>query len=200
MAEAAYATLTILHIPPMYIELSLPEGTSGDWEIRTFYEGDTKYQALFKSGILMMANTFDIVEEYVDFLSRAEGTILINGLGIGMCCQYLLKKPSVTALTVVEFEPDAIKLVAPYFKSDLRFETIQADALTFQPPQGVRYDYVWHDIWTQYRSANLESMDSLFEKYRNIAGWQGAWAREKCITLQCTEQTRSQVNRFSDQK
>lgn len=167
----------------MYIELNLPEARMGAWSIQTFYKKDMRYQKLMNGPIMMMANTPDVVKEYEDFLLRAEGSILINGLGIGMCCQYLLEKASVTDITVIEYEKTLIDLLADNFHCPPRCVIIHENAFTYTPPKNKHYDYVWHDIWTYYMSKNLKDMEILFQKFQGISSWQGAWCYEKCLEL-----------------
>ena len=159
----------------MYIELNLPEQKLNDWAIESFQQDGRKYQKLTKGGITWMVNTPDIVKDFVDFLTRAEGSILINGLGIGMCCHHLLAKDTVTDLTVIEYEKDIVELIAPHFEVDPRCTIIHGDAYTYEPPSGKIYDYVWHDVWTYVSTRNLEEYERLYNKYRNIAKWQDGW-------------------------
>lgn len=160
----------------MHIELNFPELQSADWKIETFHQNGFKYQRLIdKKGIIKMLNTPDIVKDFETFLNIAEGSILINGLGMGMCNVHLLKKESVRDLTVIEFDKSLVDFISPFFADEPRCTIIHGDALSWEPPKGKRYDYVWHDIWTNPSARNVAQIDFLKEKYTNIAGWQGAW-------------------------
>ncbi|MDA7316288.1 hypothetical protein PJ201_17580 [Escherichia coli] len=108
------------------------------------------------------------------------GRVLINGLGLGMVLHAILQKDDVTHVTVIEKEQDVINLVAASFATDLRVEIINADAMEYCPPAGVTYNACWHDIWTDFATANLAQMDKLESKYRDICDWQGSWGREEC--------------------
>ncbi|MGC6738966.1 hypothetical protein ACP0FZ_31065, partial [Escherichia coli] len=85
----------------------------------------------------------------------------INGLGLGMVLHAILQKDDVTHVTVIEKEQDVINLVAASFATDLRVEIINADAMEYCPPAGVTYNACWHDIWTDFATANLAQMDKL---------------------------------------
>lgn len=172
----------------MHIPLDLVEKATDDWKIESFQVEGVKYQQLTCKGIIMMANTPPIVAQYVHFLEIAAGNILINGLGMGMCSQYLLNKADVSSLTVVEFRT-VIELVSSNFAHYPNHRVVHANAFEFDPPKDIIYDFVWHDIWTLYSSRNLQEMDILFDKYSKIALWQGAWAREDCIKMQIKEKT-----------
>ena len=66
----------------------------------------------------------------------------------------VLKKPDVTDVTVVEIDQDVIDLVGSTYAGDRRLAIVNADAFTYQPPEGQRYGMVWHDIWDGIRTAN----------------------------------------------
>lgn len=172
----------------MYIELNLPEQQYGDWTLDSFHKNGKQYQQLHKGNLLMMANTPEITADYVEFLHAAQGAIHINGLGIGLCCQYLLAKPEVTKLVVLETEPAILRLVAPYFQNDPRCTILQADAYTYEPPKGAIYDFVWHDIWTYKAALNVAQMEGLFARYAPYAKWQGAWSQAACRQLKQKEE------------
>ena len=106
--------------------------------------------------------------------------ILINGLGLGVCLAAILESDVPEKIVVVEKSEDVIKLVGPTFENDSRVEIIHADALEYKPPKGEKYDAVWHDIWPNICSDNLESMKKLHRKYGRRAAWQGSWARGLC--------------------
>ena len=167
----------------MHIELNLPEKKLGEWSIQSYSIDGINYQKLMKGNFLVMANTPDIVTEYEDFLTKAKGSVLINGLGMGLCCQYLLNKKELIELTVIEKEPSIVALIAPHFNKDKRCTIICGDAFNYQAPSGKMYDFVWHDIWYYYSSKNLEQIHLLTNKYAKIASWQGAWCEQKCRDL-----------------
>lgn len=164
----------------MYIELNFEERKSGDWSIETFYQDGIKYQKLVHKGVIMMINTPEIVKDFEAFLKIGDGSILINGLGMGMCNVHFLKKETVTDLTVIEYNKELVDFIRPYFADEPRCTIIHADALTYEPPAGKRYDFVWHDIWTTQSASNVKNMDILFDKYKDITGWQSAWREAIC--------------------
>lgn len=163
----------------MYIELNIKEQQIGDWSIKSLYDNDKKYQQLLFGQEIKMANTPDIVADYIEFLNIAEGNILINGLGIGMCVAHLLKKQTTKHITVIELNESIFQLVTPYFKNNANCTLVCGNAFNFEPSKGTIYDYVWHDIWTYITADNVKQAEHLFNKYKNIAKWQGAWNLDK---------------------
>jgi hypothetical protein len=106
--------------------------------------------------------------------------VLINGLGIGVCFELLA--PYVQHFTVVELSASVIRLVAPHYQARYpgRIEIIQANALTYRPPKGVRYNAVFHDIWDFISHNNLAEMRHLQRRYGRLCDWQDSWARRYC--------------------
>jgi hypothetical protein len=132
-----------------------------------------------RHGTVVMSDTPAEKQDHYGFVHAAKGHCLINGLGIGMCLKAVLLKESVTAVTVVEKSADVIALVAPYY-TDPRVEIVHSCAFEYEPPKGVRYGAVWHDIWDNICSDNIEQMKRLHRKYGRRAGWQGSWCRWEC--------------------
>jgi hypothetical protein len=134
---------------------------------------------------IWMSDTPAECREHRDPIERAHGHCLVNGLGLGLCVNAMLQKKGVCKVTVIESSPDVIKLVAPHYRKRFgeRFECIEADAYAWQPPKGVRYQVVWHDVWPAICGDNLPHMIKLHRKYGSKADWQGSWQRAECEWL-----------------
>lgn len=182
----------------MKIDIDVPDGISGNWKVETFEvkEDDLSqkisilktgrgvppgtYKKLMRDGICVMSNTPDEIRDFLRFVWRSKGSILVNGLGIGVLLKALLDKPDVTDVTVIEKSEDVIKLVAPTYLVDSRVTIINADAFEYKPPQNKRYNAVWHDIWDYITSDNLEEMKKLHRKYGKNSDYQESWCRYAC--------------------
>lgn len=180
----------------MNIETLPPDGDKGEWRIESFrvsqeesdftriraiqhpeeYVPAGSYKKLTRKGAIVMSNTPMELKEHRRFIYKAEGVVLINGLGLGVCLAAILGKPEVTSVTVIEISPDVIGLVGPSFASDKRVAIIEANAFTWKPPYGQHYDVVWHDIWQDMCADNLPEMTRLKRKYGRRCDWQGCWA------------------------
>ncbi|XAI96552.1 methyltransferase [Microcystis phage Mae-JY35] len=177
--------------------VDIPEGRSGPWSVERF-EVDKSSVALMRLSFegrgcrpgtytrlnhasrgVVMSDTPAEQRDHMGFIHRARGHVLINGLGIGMCLRAVLRKLEVSAVTVVEVDPEVIALVGPHY-SDPRLEIVNASAFDYQPPKGVRYGAVWHDIWDTICADNLPEMHRLHRKYGRRADWQGSWCRWEC--------------------
>lgn len=140
-----------------------------------------KYKRLTRSGRVIMSNTPAEMRDLSWFICQARGNVLINGLGLGCALAKILGKEDVKFVTVIENSKDVIKLIAPFFKNDPRVTIIHADAFEWKPPQGIRYNAVWHDIWDDICGDNLPEMTRLHRKYGRRTDWQGSWCKELCL-------------------
>jgi hypothetical protein len=188
----------------MNIEINVPDGISGGWAVETFTvsEDDAQFarmRAMFHGGRgyvpagtykrlirthgfkdVIMSNTPDEIRDFMGFVWKAKGSVLVNGLGLGVLLKALIDKPDITDITVIEKSEDVIKLVAPTYLTDKRVTIINADAFEYEPPQGKRYNAVWHDIWDGICSDNLKEMEILHRKYGRKTDYQESWCREQC--------------------
>lgn len=147
------------------------------------------YTGLWRGDTLVMSDTPAEMEDHLPMIRAATGRILIMGLGLGMVLSACLDLPSVEHATVVELSEDVIALVGPYYENRYgsRLSIVHADALTWEPPEGVYYDAIWHDIWDVAGPENLPTMYLLRQKYRQRARWQGCWAYQECIRMAAAE-------------
>ena len=190
-------------------KVDIPEGQSGNWHIERFEVSEEAaslerlrsafnpgrrmpvpvgqytrlmYEAPNRMRTLVMSDTPAEISDHLEPIYRAKGQVLVNGLGLGVVVKAMLEKPEVKSLTVIEFSPDVIALVGDYYVAQYgdRLEIVNADAFTWQPPRGVRYTIVWHDIWNHICSDNLPEMHRLHRKYGRRTDWQGSWCRAEC--------------------
>ena len=133
------------------------------------------YTRLMVEGKLVMSDTPKEKNDHCALFRNAQGHVLLNGLGLGCCLNVVRNSKDVTHVTVIESNPDVIAVVAPHFPG---VEIIHADALEWKPPKGVRYNAVWHDIWSDMCTDNLLEMHCLHRRYGRRCDWQGSWSRE----------------------
>jgi len=186
---------------------TVPCGKQGDWSVEEFVitqgEADLnnlrcsmnrrhmfrlsagRYKRLMHSrrGVVMSNTPMEIHSNY-EALHAATGSVLINGLGMGMLLEAVLAKPDVTAVRVIELEADVIALVGPHFAHDPRVTIVHADAYTYSPAKGEVFDFVWHDIWDDITPDNLKHMKRLTSKYRKPRSKaQAVWSRSMIEAL-----------------
>lgn len=82
---------------------------------------------------------------------NARGDVLIGGLGMGMILWPILRKRSVTSVTVLENNPDVTALILPTLDRAVgrrKLEVIEADARGWETDR--RFDYIWLDCIPAY--------------------------------------------------
>lgn len=183
-------------------ECIVPNGVCGNWRVESFivsadaseatkfraaitgrpgeYVPKGDYKRLRRGSVTIMSNTPMEANTNREFVQRAQGNVLISGLGLGLVLNAILKKPEITLVTVIEKYAEVITLVWPSFESDPRCHIVHADALEYRPPRGAYYDAVWHDIWDSINPGNLPEMTCLHRRYARRCGWQGSWAKKLC--------------------
>lgn len=142
------------------------------------------YTGLYCKGRgVIMSDTPDEIRDHYSAIMEATGHVLINGLGLGVVLQAVARKPEVTKVTVIEISSDVIQLVGFHYQQMFgdKVEIIQADAYEYQPPKGIRYGYVWHDIWDSLCIDNLSEMAKLHRKYGKKAQKQDSWGKAWCL-------------------
>lgn len=184
-----------------YSKSDLPEGKSGDWTLERFDVPPVpfdpaldirpdwaktppgRYTRLRRRNEAFMTDTAHewwTQKSAIDEARRRGGRILITGLGLGMIVEAILNDPDchVEKITVVELSPDVIRLVAPHLMARYsdRLEIINGDAFTWQPPDGVHYSVIWHDIWPNpHDPQNLPEIERLHARFQDLCDWQSSW-------------------------
>lgn len=185
--------------------VDVPEGQSGEWRVErfavskddvflhnlqcAFHAGQGNramrpgtYTRLLCGGEVIMSDTSAEKMDHYSIVRAANGTVLLNGLGLGMVANACLMKAEVEKVVVIEKSPQVISLVAGHWtnKWGARFCSVLDDAFEYQPPKGRRYGAVWHDIWSAICTDNLPEMAKLHRKYGKRCDWQGSWGKEMC--------------------
>lgn len=128
-----------------------------------FQINEGKYVRLVVNGELMMSDTG--MERYSnrEFIKKANGKILIAGLGIGMVLKNILDKPEVTEVLVIEKYQDVIDLVKPKFNHP-KLKVIQENIFNYKTKE--KFDVIYFDIWPSINTDNLEEIKILHNKFK----------------------------------
>ena len=147
------------------IEVNIPEGISGNFEIAHYTSETTdnmwqtylnmknethdSHIVLLKEGCSMpiMQDSEAEYNEHQWLWDNATGDILIGGLGIGMIHQSLIDNPNVTSITIIELEQDVVDLVWEHCAKDDSFTLVVDNFETWTPPEDSSFDTVWGDTW-----------------------------------------------------
>lgn len=123
----------------------------------------------------------------LDFVYRANGNVLIAGLGIGMIVLAIQDKPEVEKITIVELEQDVINLILPSLPINEKVNVICSDIHDFETDE--KFDVVYCDIWNNIDGENYEEMKKLTRKFKskinreNKESFIGHWRKADCVRL-----------------
>lgn len=174
---------------------NIPAGTHGLWEVRkrnvpaylmlckgAEYVPCTE---LFRStlatlnqdhGELVMVDHWIECKTHLEFILKAKGRILITGLGLGCVVRGLVSHGKATSITVIERDQSVIKLVGSWMPPTIQI--IHADIRDWAKSNREKYDYAWHDLWSDkdteephLQAIHAEIIFALSDYIR----YQGAW-------------------------
>lgn len=143
------------------------------------------YARLMVDDEIMMTDTAFEKATAFEFLQRAQGSVLITGLGLGVILPPLCSNKRVKKILVIEKSQDVIDLVWPTFESAYsKLHVKCADAFDWHPGKE-RFDTIWFDIWPSINDDNLPAITKLKRRYGqwlnrdNPSRWQGAWVERR---------------------
>lgn len=118
------------------------------------------------------------------FCKRANGDVLIAGLGIGMILMAIQDKEEVKSITIIEKHDEIINLVGEQLPLNEKVTLINEDIFNWIPPKNKKYDTVYFDIWNNICGDDWEEHKKLRRKYarrvnrNNAQHWINSWRRE----------------------
>lgn len=144
-------------------------------------EPGTIVQLRNKYGTVMMSDTEMERRTSTYFLIKANGDVLIGGLGLGMVLLAVQAKEEVNSITVVELQQEIIDLVVPQLPLNGKVNVVCGDVFTWYPPKGVKYNTIYFDIWNACCDDNYEEMKKLHRRFarrlnrENPNCWMSCW-------------------------
>lgn len=136
----------------------------------------------------MMSDTrMEQISNY-EVVRKAEGDILIAGLGLGMILLPIVNNSDVQSVTVIEKYPDVVALVEAPIRHHLgkrskKLTIVNADIFQWRPERkGRQFDVIYFDIWPDICTDNLEEMTKLrraFAPYLRVGGWAACWKQDE---------------------
>ena len=135
---------------------------------------------------VMMSNTPMEINTNKYFVHKANGNVLIAGLGLGMIVLAIQDKPEVTSIVVIEKYKEIIDLVASQLPLNNKVKIINSDIFDWQP-NGHRFDTVYFDIWDNICGDNYEEMKKLHRKFcrkinrENPNNYIDSWRKYDCM-------------------
>ena len=163
-----------------YKNIEIPDATLGKWELKReilksgeafvcrdflvpddgrlipqigFFTEPFDFPAVLEGGREWMTLMPNETVTIAPAIERARGKVLTYGLGLGYFAYHASMKDSVTSVTVVELDPDVIKLfetfILPQFPNRDKIRIVCADAFDYAEKRAPdeRYDLIFSDFW-----------------------------------------------------
>ena len=102
------------------------------------------------------------------FLQKANGDVLIFGLGLGLIVFPLINDDLIKSITVVELYQDLIDIVQPKIKEfdkSNKVKIVQGDCFTYELPKGQKFDSIYFDVWLNICSDYYKEHKQLKRRY-----------------------------------
>ncbi len=133
-----------------------------------------------EQGEIVMEDSARELRKHLPIWLAAKGRVLVAGLGLGCVVRGLLVNPRVEHIDVVEIDAGILRVVGAEFAGEPRVSLHLGDALKWDQP-GARWDYAWHDLWTD-GDVHLHGLHAkLFVRFADRVDHQGAWAFPRYI-------------------
>lgn len=146
------------------VQMELIRNRRDYWLVRGL-KPNFEYVKLIKKGDgIMMSDTPMERNTNEAFLKKANGDVIIFGLGLGLIVLPLLSDPTIKSITVVELYQDLIDKITPILKQydkQNKLTVVQGDAFTYKPLKTAKFDTVYFDIWIAISDDNYEEQKKL---------------------------------------
>jgi len=148
-------------------------------------EPGTIVQLRDKHGTLMMSDSEMERRTNRDLLWKANGDVLIAGLGLGMVLLPVQAKQEVNTITVVEIHQEIIDMIVPRLPLNGKVTAICGDIFEWYPPPGVKYDTIYFDIWNDLCTDDYQDRKRLHRRFgrrlnrSNPKCWISSWRYEE---------------------
>lgn len=163
-----YKNMTELLKPCKNGDFEICHFTVSDKDIRAMIDGIPagQYVKLTHNGDVVMSNTPMEQRTNREFCRKANGDVLVGGLGIGMIILAIQDKPDVKSITIIEKSQEVIEMVASQLPFNDKVKIACDDVFTWKPEKGQKFDCVYMDIWNWVNSDVWEEeMKPLKRKY-----------------------------------
>jgi len=143
-----------------------------------------------KNGETIMSDTW--MEQYTnhEIIEKANGNVLIAGLGIGLIILPIQAKECVKSIVIIEKYQEIIDLVLPHLPLNNKVKVICADIDTYEPKNNIKFDTIYFDIWNNITADNYPQMKDLHKKFRKFLNnkvnpncFIESWRRSDCRRL-----------------
>ena len=165
-------TIDSIVLSEEHVRLEQMRNFRNNWLVRGLKSDFPYIRLMTKLGDIMMSDTPMERNTNYSFIQKANGDVIIFGLGLGLVIIPLLKKENVKSILVVELYQDLIDLVEPILKkhdTENKLSVIQGDCFEIHKsiPKDKKFDCVYGDIWISISQDNYEEMKILTKNWKN---------------------------------
>ena len=116
-----------------------------------YFDKKFSYLALLKNNEIWMSLNPNEIKTMEPYIERAQGHVLVLGLGMGYVAYMMANKKEVKSVTVIEKDSNVINifnnLLWPSFSSKEKIKIINDDALSYLKRKQKDFNYIFADIW-----------------------------------------------------
>lgn len=188
--KQTFGPWTMERMPQPDVTLAFVMGIGADGY--TILHRPTEATMHLDRGVIVMEDSRRELRKHLPIWLTARGRVLVTGLGLGCVVRGLLANPAVEQIDVVEIDDDILRVIGPEFARDPRVTLHHDDALTIQFHPAARWDFAWHDLWTE--DEGLQGLHvQLFARFWRRVGRQGAWAFPRHFAKVASRKLRSPI-------
>ena len=146
-------SLEYLSYEPYQIFPSDDIGVDGYKEINHigYFDKKFSYLALLKNNEIWMSLNPNEIKTMEPYVEKAQGHVLVLGLGMGYVAYMMANKKEVKSVTVIEKDSNVINifnnLLWPSFNNKEKIKIINDDALSYLKRKQKDFNYIFADIW-----------------------------------------------------
>ena len=121
-----------------------------------YFDKKFVYPTVFENGVEWMAIKPNEIETMKESIEKARGSVLVYGLGLGYYAYMISLKNSVSDITIIERDENAISLfnehILPQFENKHKIKVVKSDAFDYAKNEAKKHKYdfafvdLWHDI------------------------------------------------------
>ena len=116
-----------------------------------YFDKKFSYLALLKNNEIWMSLNPNEIKTMEPYIERAQGRVLVLGLGMGYVAYMMANKKEVKSVTVIEKDSNVINIFSnllwPSFSSKEKIKIINDDALSYLKRKQKDFNYIFADIW-----------------------------------------------------
>ena len=116
-----------------------------------YFDKKFSYLALLKNNEIWMSLNPNEIKTMEPYIEKAQGHVLVLGLGMGYVAYMMANKKEVKSVTVIEKDSNVINifnnLLWPSFNNKEKIKIINDDALNYLKRKQRDFNYIFADIW-----------------------------------------------------